>query len=190
MHPLRNAAYSTCLTKSKMHQFSCLVNTYLKIGLKINFRFHQISDNSRSRSPSSESSPISDLFINKQFRTCANAFPNEFTVRLYEYWAGQHWILSRMEENQTATYFLRSGYLHMILWTFSTTIYLYVFLNQSLGLILGNMFSTISTSMSLILHVQLRNNKYTYVLQWLLIGITSFRVASGHANLLIRLQYD
>ena len=27
MHPLRNAAYSTCLTKSKMHQFSCLVNT-------------------------------------------------------------------------------------------------------------------------------------------------------------------
>ena len=149
----------------------------MKIGLKINFRFHQISDNSRSRSPSAESSPIS-------------GFPNEFTVRLYEYWAGQHWILSRMEENQTATYFLRSGYLHMILWTFSTTLYLYVFLNQSLGLILGNMFSTISTSIPLILHVQLRNNKYSYVLQWLLIGITSFRIVNGHANLLIRLQYD
>ena len=32
----------------------------MKIGFKINFRFHQISDNSRSRSPSSESSLISD----------------------------------------------------------------------------------------------------------------------------------
>ena len=51
----------------------------------------------------------SDIFINKQFRTCANALPNEFTVRSYEYWAGQHWILSWMEENQTATYFLRSS---------------------------------------------------------------------------------
>ena len=51
----------------------------------------------------------SDIFlINKQFRTCANAFPNEFTVRSYEYWAGQHWILSWMEENKTATYFLHS----------------------------------------------------------------------------------
>ena len=33
---------------------------YLKIGFKINCRFHQISENSRSRSPSSESPPISD----------------------------------------------------------------------------------------------------------------------------------
>ena len=32
----------------------------MKIGFKINFHFHQISDNSRSRSPSSESSLISD----------------------------------------------------------------------------------------------------------------------------------
>jgi hypothetical protein len=32
----------------------------LKIGFKINCRFHQISENSRSRSPSSESPPISD----------------------------------------------------------------------------------------------------------------------------------
>jgi hypothetical protein len=33
------------------------------------------------------------FFINKQFRTCANVFPNEFTVRSYEYCAGKHWIL-------------------------------------------------------------------------------------------------
>ena len=46
------------------------------------------------------------FFINKQF--CANAFPNEFTVRSYEYCSGQHWILSWMEENQTVMYFLRS----------------------------------------------------------------------------------
>ena len=32
------------------------------------------------------------------------------------------------------------GYLRMILWKMSTTIYLYGFLNQSLGLILGNIF--------------------------------------------------
>jgi hypothetical protein len=33
------------------------------------------------------------FFINKQCCTWANAFPNEFTVRSYEYCAGQHWIL-------------------------------------------------------------------------------------------------
>ena len=32
------------------------------------------------------------------------------------------------------------GYLRMILWKISTAIYLYGFLNQSLGLILGNIF--------------------------------------------------
>ena len=56
--------YSTCLTKSKMHQWQhlfCLF--YLKIGFKINCRFHQISENSRSRSPSSESPPISDAQV-------------------------------------------------------------------------------------------------------------------------------
>jgi hypothetical protein len=47
-------------------------------------------------------------FINKQFRTCASASPNEFTVRSYEYCAGTHWMLYWMQENQTATYFLRS----------------------------------------------------------------------------------
>ena len=46
--------------------------------------------------------------INKQFRTCANAFPNEFTVRSYEYCAGKHWILYWIQENKTATYFRRS----------------------------------------------------------------------------------
>ena len=30
------------------------------------------------------------FFINKQYRTCANAFPNEFIVRSYEYCACQH----------------------------------------------------------------------------------------------------
>ena len=48
------------------------------------------------------------FFINKQFRTCANAFPNEFTVKSYEYCTGKHWILYWIQENKTATYFLRS----------------------------------------------------------------------------------
>ena len=49
------------------------------------------------------------FFINKQFRTCANAFPNEFTVRSYEYCVGKHWTLYWIQENKTATYFLRSN---------------------------------------------------------------------------------
>jgi hypothetical protein len=48
------------------------------------------------------------FFINKQFRTCANAFPNEFSVRSYEYCAGKYWILYWIQENKAATYFLRS----------------------------------------------------------------------------------
>jgi hypothetical protein len=47
-------------------------------------------------------------FINKTFRTWANAFPTEFTVRSYEYCVGKHWMLYWMQENQTTTYFLRS----------------------------------------------------------------------------------
>ena len=48
-------------------------------------------------------------FINKQCHTCANAFPNEFTVRSYEYCTGKHWILYWIQENKTVTtYFLRS----------------------------------------------------------------------------------
>ena len=48
------------------------------------------------------------FFINKQFRTCPNAFPNDFTVRSYEYCAGKHWILFWIQENKTATHYLRS----------------------------------------------------------------------------------
>jgi hypothetical protein len=80
------------------------------------------------------------FFINKQFCTCPNAFPNEFTVRSSEYWAGQHWILSWTEENQTMTYFLRSRLFTYDIMKNSTAIYLYGFLNQSLGLVLGNFF--------------------------------------------------
>ena len=47
------------------------------------------------------------FFINKQCCTSANTFPNEFTVRSYEYCAGKHWILYWIQENKTATYFLR-----------------------------------------------------------------------------------
>ena len=48
------------------------------------------------------------FFMNRQFRTRANAFPNEFTVKSYEYCAGKHWILYWIQENKTATYFPRS----------------------------------------------------------------------------------
>jgi hypothetical protein len=48
------------------------------------------------------------FFINKQFCRCANAFPNELTARSYEYCTGKHWILYWIQENKTATYFLRS----------------------------------------------------------------------------------
>ena len=48
------------------------------------------------------------FFINKQFHTCANAFPNELIVMSNEYCAGKHWILYWIQENETATYFLRS----------------------------------------------------------------------------------
>jgi hypothetical protein len=51
------------------------------------------------------------FFLNKQFRTCANALPNEVTmyaVWMYDYCAGKHWILYWIQENKTATYFLRS----------------------------------------------------------------------------------
>ena len=65
------------------------------------------------------------FFFNKQFRTCANALPNEFTVQvvwMYEYCAGKHWSLDWMGENETATYSFVLGYLHMILWKISTGI--------------------------------------------------------------------
>ena len=37
----------------------------------------------------------------KQFRTCTNAFPNEFMVRSYAYCAGKHWILYWIQEPWT-----------------------------------------------------------------------------------------
>jgi len=46
---------------------------------------------------------------------------------------GQHLILSWMEENQTATYFLRPRLFTYDIMKFSTAIYLYGFLNQSFG---------------------------------------------------------
>jgi hypothetical protein len=48
------------------------------------------------------------FFTNKQFRTCANAFPNEFTVMSYTYCAGTHLMFYWMQDNHTATYFLHS----------------------------------------------------------------------------------
>jgi hypothetical protein len=77
------------------------------------------------------------FFINKQFRTCTNAFPNEFTVRSYEYWAGQHWILSWMEGNQTVTFSFILGYLRMILWKISTAVILLAFFKTTPTLFFG-----------------------------------------------------
>ena len=57
-------------------------------------------------------------FIDKQFRTCANAFPNELTVRSYEYSAGKHWMLYWMQRRISFVL----GYLRMILWKSSTAI--------------------------------------------------------------------
>jgi hypothetical protein len=62
------------------------------------------------------------FFINKQFRTCANAFPNEFTVRSYEYCAGKHWILYWIQKIKQKCISFVLGYLHMILWKISTAI--------------------------------------------------------------------
>ena len=61
-------------------------------------------------------------FISKQFRTCASSFPNEFTVRSYQYCAGKHWMLYWRQENETASISFVLGYLRMILWKISTAI--------------------------------------------------------------------
>ena len=62
------------------------------------------------------------FFINKQFRTCANAFPNEFTVRSYEYCAGQHWNFTGYKKIKQRRISFVLGYLRMILWKISTAI--------------------------------------------------------------------
>ena len=54
-------------------------------------------------------------FINKQFRTCANAFPNEFTVRSYEYArVNIEFFAERKKIKQRRISFVL-GYLRMIL---------------------------------------------------------------------------
>ena len=61
-------------------------------------------------------------------------FPNEFTVRVnIEFFPGWKKI-----EQRRISFVL--GYLRMILRKISTAIYLYAFLNQSLGLLSGNIF--------------------------------------------------
>ena len=62
------------------------------------------------------------FFINKQFRTCANAFPDEFTVRSYGYCACQHWNFTGHKKIKQRRISFVLGYLLMILWKFSTAI--------------------------------------------------------------------
>ena len=62
------------------------------------------------------------FFINKQFRTCANAFPNEFTARSYEYCACQHWNFTGYKKIKQRRISFVLGYLCMILWKISTAI--------------------------------------------------------------------
>jgi hypothetical protein len=50
------------------------------------------------------------------------------------------------------------GYLRMILWKNSTAIYLYGFLNQSLGLILGNIFVLLKYKIK-----KIKNYSYMYI---------------------------
>ena len=62
------------------------------------------------------------FFINKQFRTCANAFSNEFTVRSYEYCAVKHWYFTGCKKIKQRRISYVLGYLRMILWKISTAI--------------------------------------------------------------------
>ena len=62
------------------------------------------------------------FFVNNQFRSCANTFPNEFTVRSYEYCAGQHWKITGYKKIKKRRISFVLGYLHMILWKISTAI--------------------------------------------------------------------
>ena len=62
------------------------------------------------------------FFINKQFRTYANAFSNEFTVRSDEYCAGQLWNFNGCKKTKQRRISFVLGYLRMILWKISTAI--------------------------------------------------------------------
>jgi hypothetical protein len=72
--------------------------------------------------------PLFDLyhvhifFINKQFRTSANAFPNEFTVRSYEYCSGKHWYFTGCRKIKQRRISFVLGYLRMISWKISAAI--------------------------------------------------------------------
>ena len=62
------------------------------------------------------------FFVNNQFRTCANDFPNEFTVRSYEYArVNIEFFTGRKKIKQRRISFVL-GYLLMILWKISTAI--------------------------------------------------------------------
>ena len=65
------------------------------------------------------------FFINKQFNKfahAASAFPNEFTVRWYEYCTGQHWNFTGYKKIKQRRISFVLGYLRMILWKISTAI--------------------------------------------------------------------
>ena len=62
------------------------------------------------------------FFVNNQFRTCANAFPNELTVRSYEYArVNIEFFTGRKKIKQRRISFVL-GYLRMKLWKISTAI--------------------------------------------------------------------
>jgi hypothetical protein len=62
------------------------------------------------------------FFVNNKFCTCANAFPNEFTVRSYEYArVNIEFFTGRKKIKQRRISFVL-GYLRMILWKISTAI--------------------------------------------------------------------
>jgi hypothetical protein len=62
------------------------------------------------------------IFVNNQFRTCANAFPNEFTVRSYEYARVNIEFFTGCKKIKQQRISFVLGYLHMILWKISTAI--------------------------------------------------------------------
>ena len=66
------------------------------------------------------------MFFNQQtiyqIRTCAKAFPNEFTVRSYEYCMCQQWNFTGYKRIKQRRISFVLDYLRMILWKISTAI--------------------------------------------------------------------
>ena len=89
-------------SRSVKHLFLIFTQSWILLFVSFSYRIRQCFRSSTIRFV-----PYA-FFINNQFRTCADAFPNEFTVRSYEYCPGRHWIFYWIQENKTATYFLRS----------------------------------------------------------------------------------